>query len=157
MIKFSPVLRPSYMLFSLPEIFIPWLIPFLSHLSLSLTPSTNASSLIPLTYGWFSGLSVFPTWLLVYRPSIMWLTGKEFTCWCRRREFDPWVGKIPWRRKWQPSPVFLPGESHVQRSWPGYNPWGRKERLRDWARMCITESCCCALKPAGHCKSTVLQ
>ena len=117
MIKFSPVLRPSYMLFSLPEIFIPWLIPFLSHLSLSLTPSTNASSLIPLTYGWFSGLSVFPTWLLVYRPSIMWLTGKEFTCWCRRREFDPWVGKIPWRRKWQPSPVFLPGKSYGQRAW----------------------------------------
>ena len=57
MIKFSLVLRPSYMLVSLPEIFIPWLIPFLSHLSLSLTPSTTASSLISLTYGWFSGLS----------------------------------------------------------------------------------------------------
>ena len=41
--------------------------------------------------------------------------------------FDPWVGKIPWRRKWQPTPVFLPGESHGQRTVFGYSPWGRKE------------------------------
>ena len=40
---------------------------------------------------------------------------------------DPWVGKIPWRRKWQPTPVFLPGESHGQRSLVGYSPWGYKE------------------------------
>ena len=39
--------------------------------------------------------------------------------------FDSWVGKIPWRRKWQPSPVFLPGESQGQRSLVGYSPWGR--------------------------------
>ena len=37
-----------------------------------------------------------------------------------------WVGKIPWGRKWQPTPVFLPGESHGQRSLVGYSPWGRK-------------------------------
>jgi len=41
--------------------------------------------------------------------------------------FDPWVGKIPWRRKWQPTPVFVPGESHGQRSLVGYSPRGRKE------------------------------
>ena len=41
--------------------------------------------------------------------------------------FDPWVGKIPWRRKWQPTPVLLPGKSHGQRSLVGYSPWGRKE------------------------------
>ena len=40
---------------------------------------------------------------------------------------DRWVGKIPWRRKWQPTPVFLPGESHGQRSLVGYSPWGGKE------------------------------
>ena len=40
----------------------------------------------------------------------------------RRHGFDPWVGKIPWRRAWQPSPVFLPGESRGQRSLAGYNP-----------------------------------
>ena len=41
--------------------------------------------------------------------------------------FDPWVGKIPWRRAWQPTPVFLPGKFHGQRSLVGYSPWGRKE------------------------------
>ena len=41
--------------------------------------------------------------------------------------FDPWVGKIPWRRAWQPSPVFLPGEFHGQRSLAGYSLWGYKE------------------------------
>ena len=40
--------------------------------------------------------------------------------------FDPWVGKIPWRRACQPTPLFLPGESHGQRSLEGYSPWGRK-------------------------------
>ena len=44
-----------------------------------------------------------------------------------RSGFNPWVGKIPWRRKWQPTPVFLPGESHGQRNLAGYSPWGRKE------------------------------
>ena len=40
--------------------------------------------------------------------------------------FHPWVGKIPWRRKWQPTPVFLPGKSRGQRSLVGYSPWGHK-------------------------------
>ena len=47
--------------------------------------------------------------------------------WCRGPGFDPWVRKIPWRRKWQPTPVFLPGKSHGWRSLAGYSPWGRKE------------------------------
>ena len=55
-----------------------------------------------------------------------WLSGRESTCQCRRHRFDPWVGKIPWR-KWQPTPVFLPGKSHGQRSLAGYSPWGCKE------------------------------
>ena len=44
--------------------------------------------------------------------------------------FDPWVGKISWRRAWQPTPVFLPGESHGQKSLAGYSPWGRRESDR---------------------------
>ena len=44
-----------------------------------------------------------------------------------RHGFDPQVGKIPWRRAWQLIPVFLPGESHGQRSLAGYSPWGCKE------------------------------
>ena len=56
-----------------------------------------------------------------------WLSGKESACPCKRHGFDPWVGKIPWRRKWQPTPVFLPRKSHGQRSLEDYNsPWGHK-------------------------------
>jgi len=43
------------------------------------------------------------------------------------RRFDPWAEKIPWRRKWQPTPVLLPGKFHGQRSLVGYSPWGHKE------------------------------
>ena len=45
----------------------------------------------------------------------------------RRPGFDPWVGKIPWTKEWQPTPVFLPGEFHGQRSLVGYSPQGHKE------------------------------
>ena len=59
--------------------------------------------------------------------------GSETNCQCRRhrrrrREFDPWVGKIPWRREWQPTPIFFPGEFHEQRSLVGYS-------LRTWTRL----------------------
>ena len=60
-------------------------------------------------------------------------SGKEPTCQCRRRGFHSWVGKIPWRRKWQPTPVFLPGKSHGQRSLVGYSPWGHKRVGHNWA------------------------
>ena len=46
---------------------------------------------------------------------------------CRRHGFNPWVRKIPWSRKWQPTPVFLPGKSRGQSSLMGYRPWGHKE------------------------------
>ena len=51
------------------------------------------------------------------------ITGKESPCQCRRCKrcsFNPWVGKIPWRRKWQPNSIFFLGDSHVQRSLVGY-------------------------------------
>ena len=48
-----------------------------------------------------------------------WLSGKESVCQCRRRRLDSWVRKIPWRRKWQPTPVFLLAKSHEQRSLAG--------------------------------------
>ena len=56
-----------------------------------------------------------------------WLSGKESACQCRRCGFNPWVGKIPWRRKWQCTPVFLPGKSHVWMNLEGYSPWGLNE------------------------------
>ena len=56
-----------------------------------------------------------------------WLSGEESACQCRRHRFDPWVRKIPRRKEWQPTPVFLPGEIHGQRTLVGYSPWGHKE------------------------------
>ena len=59
-----------------------------------------------------------------------WCSGKESVCQCRRSRrsgFNPWVGNVPWRRKWQPTPVFLPGESHGQRSLENHSPKGCKE------------------------------
>ena len=56
--------------------------------------------------------------------------GEEPACQCRKRKrlgFDPWVGMIPSRRKWQPTPVFVPEGSHGQRSLAGYSPWGHRE------------------------------
>ena len=72
-------------------------------------------------------------------------SGKKPICQGRRpkiRGFNPWVGKIPWRRKWQPTPVFLPGESHGQRSLAGYAPLHLKEsdtteQLSMHTRTCI--------------------
>ena len=56
-----------------------------------------------------------------------WLSGKEPDCQCRRLRLNPWIRKIPWNRKQQPTPVFLPGESHRQRSLAGYSSLGHKE------------------------------
>ena len=75
------------------------------------------------------------------------LPQKEPTCQCsrcKRRKFDPWVGKIPWRRAWQPTPVFLPGESHGQRSLAGYSPWDYRVRV-SW----VTKHACMPLPQPG--------
>ena len=67
------------------------------------------------------------------------VNGKKSACQCRRcrrHGFDPWVRKIPWRKQWLPTPVFLPGESHGQRSLVDYSPWVRKELDRT-EHMCM--------------------
>ena len=56
-----------------------------------------------------------------------WLGAQESACQCRRCRFDLRVGKIPWRRKWHPTPVFLPGRFHGQGTLMGFSPWGRRE------------------------------
>ena len=68
--------------------------------------------------------------------------GKESVCQCRRCGFNSWVRKIPWRRKWLPPPLFLPGKFHRQRSLAGYSPWGLRESdTTEWlsfhASMCL--------------------
>ena len=58
--------------------------------------------------------------------SSWWFIGKESTCQYRSCRFDPWVKKISWRRKWKPTPIFLPGKFHGQRRLVGYSPWSCK-------------------------------
>ena len=65
---------------------------------------------------------------MINREIPRWLSSKESTYrWCRRRWFNPWVGKIPWRRAWQPTPVFVPGESQGLNTLASYSPQGHKE------------------------------
>ena len=74
----------------------------------------------------FSFLSTNTQYLLCIISKLSrWYCGKESTCqWrrCKTCGFHLWVKKIPWRRKWQPTPVFLPGESHGERNLVGYSP-----------------------------------
>ena len=67
-------------------------------------------------------LFFFSHWVQLYIQLPKWLSGKESSRQCRRIGFDPWFGKLLWRRRWQPTPVFWPGESHGQRSLVGYSP-----------------------------------
>ena len=80
--------------------------------NLSLRTSLNAAITLHL-FGSGYSLAGLPWWLM----------GKEPTCQCR----NPWVRKILLRRKWQPTPVFLPRKSHGERSLADYSPWGRKK------------------------------
>ena len=69
------------------------------------------------------------------------LSGKESTCQCRRHRFHPWVGKIPLRRKWQSTPVLLPGKFHGQKSLVGYSPWCHKELdTTEWLHFFTTRA-----------------
>ena len=72
--------------------------------------------------------------------------GKESTCQCvrcKRHGLDPWVRKIPWSRKWQPTPVFMPGKFHEQRSLAGYSPQSctESDRTEHAARTACTAGC----------------
>ena len=81
-------------------------------------------------------------WLELYgRQLPRWHSGKESTCQCRRherRQFDPWVGKIRWRRAWQPTPVFLPGNSMDREAWqaPVQEVTKSRTQVSNWAWAC---------------------
>ena len=68
-------------------------------------------------------------WFLIFGASLVTQTVKRLPA-MRETRLDSWVGKIPWRRKWQSTPALLPGKSHGQRSLIGYSPWGHKESDR---------------------------
>ena len=73
------------------------------------------------------GKQVSPSKMVDSLPCpLEWLRVKEPDCQCRRCGFDPWVGKTPWIRTWPPTPVFLPGKSHGQRSLADCSPYGRR-------------------------------
>ena len=79
---------------------------------------------------------------LITRLSEWWCySGKEPAWQCKRHKslgFSPWVGKIPWRRKWQPTPMFLPGKSHGQRSLADYSSWGHRELdMTEWLLLLL--------------------
>ena len=88
-------------------------------------PWSSFSECWPLSQLFHSPLSLSSRGFLV--PLHFGSDGKSVCLQCRRPGFDPWVGTIRWRRKWQPTPVFLPGKFHGQRSLVGYSLWGHKE------------------------------
>ena len=65
--------------------------------------------------------------IFLYLVNAEWLSSEESAYQCRRCRFYPWAEKIPSKRKWQPTPVFLPGKTYGQRSLVRYSPWGRKD------------------------------
>ena len=72
---------------------------------------------------------------------VFWWLGSERICLQHGTPgFDPWVGKIPWRRAWPPGPVLRPGDSHGQRSLVGYSPWVAKGRTRMSAKHGTVQS-----------------
>ena len=69
-------------------------------------------------------------YLRQWASQLVLVVKKELACQCRRHStgrFDPWVWMMPWRQAWQPSPVFLPGKFHGQRSLVCYSQWGGKQ------------------------------
>ena len=73
-----------------------------------------------------------------------WLSNKEFACKyrrCGKHRFDPWVRKIPWRRKWQLIPVFLPVKPQGQRSLASYSPWCCKSIVYNWVTETESKTC----------------
>ena len=75
-------------------------------------------------------VSIFDFHVISINHHPWWLSREESASQHRRLRFHPWVGKIPWKRKWQSIPVFLPGKSHGQRRLAGCSPWGLKSQTQ---------------------------
>ena len=93
------------------------------------------------SYLWLPMLFLFFKESMTEKGLPWWFSGKESACQGRRLRFNPWVRKIPWIRKWQPTPVVLPGKSHGQRSLDGYSPSGSRvwhnlaTKQQQWKKM----------------------
>ena len=78
-----------------------------------------------------------------------WLTEQRICLQCRKPRLNPWVRKTPWRKVWQPTPVFLPREFHGQRGLVGYSPWGHKESdTTEWLSLfsCLLQTSCSQIR-----------
>ena len=91
-----------------------------------------------------SNLVISPSLSLLFFPSPVrpgrlpsWLRWQRICLQCRRPRLEPWVENIPWRREWLPTPVFLLGEFHGQRSLAGYSPWRRRESSDTTERLTL--------------------
>ena len=104
-----------------------------------------------LCFGTLVGAILGTSWLLLHCEFSAWgycilcwasskLSSRRIHLWCRRHRFNPWVWKIPWRRKWQPTPVILPIKSHGQRNLAGCSPWGHKRAGHNWPNSWVCES-----------------
>ena len=120
------------------RLFLTLLLFLCPSISVRPTAQSKGSPASSCILGSFCFTSIFPNrWLhvnshlasasLTLRKASRWLRRGSVCPQCGRPGFDPWVGNIPWRRKWQPTPVLLPGKFHRLRSLVGYSPWGRKE------------------------------
>jgi len=91
-------------------------------------PKENPSHPAVTSYLHFLSLGVYLFWKFLINGIILYvglprrLSSKESACQCKKCELNPWIGKIPWRRKWQLTPAFSPGKFHGQRSLAGYSP-----------------------------------
>ena len=92
-------------------------------------------------------------WVAQSRTRLKRLSSSSNPRWCRAKEsnagdrsaFDPWVRKIPWSRKWQTTPIVLPGKFHGQRSLLGYSPWVRKELdMTEQLHFTFKNQCLCS-------------
>ena len=112
--------------------FVPPLAAHLGSTGLCQLPSERPESKLP--YSRKPPWHIFKLILMTPIGFPRWCGGKEPACQCRRfrrGRFNPWVKKISWSRKQQPTPVFLPTKFHGQRSLVGYSPWGCRVR-NDW-------------------------
>ena len=124
-----PSIFPSIRVFSVSVLHIRW--P--KYWSFSTSSSNKYSGLISFRINWFDLLAVQGTLKSLLQNHCLKASipsgsdSKKICLQCRRPSFSPWVREIPWRKEWQATPVFLPGQSHGQRSLVGYSPGVRKE------------------------------
>ena len=114
---------------NMPGFPVPHLLP---DLSLNLPKFMSIESVRPIISGrGETGIYLFPEIGVSLVAQLVKNPPAEQESWVQFG-FDPWVGKIPWRRKWQPTPISLPGKSHRQRSLMGYSTWGRQRAGHDF-------------------------